>query len=76
MKISGNFNIGRSKVDQSRGYQGKTDIFDAFTFTIDTDKTDQYGNCMIIFESQTKEERESGNKAKIVGSGRIFVGKK
>ncbi len=76
MKISGSFNIGDSKIDRSRAHQGKTDLFHGFTFSIDTDKVDKFGNCMIVFEGQSKEEREEGRQARIVGSGRIFGGKR
>lgn len=71
MAQSGGFGIRRSKVNQERGFQGKNDIIDNFTFTI-LDEPDRYGNNVLIFEALTPEEREQGVKAQIVGSGKMF----
>ncbi len=65
--------VNLSEVDMSRLYKGaKGDYLDMVLFV--NEEPDQYGNCGMITQSITKEERQAGKKGKILGNGRIIFG--
>lgn len=65
--------INWSEVDKTRLYKGaKGDYLDAILFV--NEEPDRYGNCGMITQSVTKEERLAGVKGKILGNGKILSG--
>ena len=65
--------ITLSKVQKERLFQGKNGpVLDAILYV--NDEPDQYGNCGMITQSVTKEERANKVKGAILGNGKIIFG--
>lgn len=65
--------INMSEVDKTRLYKGaKGDYLDAILYI--NDENDQYGNCGMITQQVSKEERMAKVKGKILGNGKILSG--
>lgn len=72
MKVGLNVRIDVSKVDKSRLYKGAKGTYLDLTTFVDTDNKDQYDNNGFISHSQSKEEREAGEKTPILGNVKVF----
>ena len=46
-------------------------VYKNYTLSI-SDKTNEYGQNISMFEEQTKEQREAGEPRKYVGNGKVF----
>ena len=65
--------INLDKLDKERLYQGQKGLYlDAVLAVGET--PDQYGNCGMITQSVSQEERKSGVKGAILGNGKIIAG--
>ena len=66
--------IDLSKIDKARLFQGKNgaQYLDAVIWVSET--ADQYGNCGMITQSVTKEERLAKVRGAILGNGKILSG--
>lgn len=70
-KIGIAIKIDVTKLDKSRFFKGEKGTYlDLLTF-VDSEP-DQYGNNGFVTQSQTKEERESGEKMPILGNVKII----
>lgn len=49
----------------------KDGVYKNYTLSI-SDKTNEYGQNVTMFEEQTKEQREAGEPRKYIGNGKIF----
>ena len=49
----------------------KDGVYKNYTLSI-SDKTNEYGQNVTMFEEQTKEQREAGEPRTYVGNGKIF----
>ena len=49
----------------------KDGVYKNYTLSI-SDKTNEYGQNISMFEEQTKEQREAGEPRKYVGNGKVF----
>lgn len=59
--------LNLSKIDKSKLFKGEKGVYlDAAI--IMRDEVDQYGNCGMIIQSVSKEEREKGIKGVILGN--------
>lgn len=66
-----NASLNISKITESKLIDGKTGKFLNVTIVIN-DEVDQYKNNASIFESQSKEERESKTPKNYLGNGKII----
>ena len=65
--------INCDKIDKARLFKGdKGTYLDAVLHVNET--PDQYGNCGMITQSVSQEERKSGVKGAILGNGKIIAG--
>lgn len=46
-------------------------VYKNYTLSV-SDKTNEYGQNISMFEEQTKEQREAGEPRKYVGNGKVF----
>lgn len=72
MKIGVSVRIDVSKIDKSKLYSGKKGKYLDLTTFIDLDQADQYENNGFVTQSQTKEERATGEKMPILGNVKVF----
>jgi hypothetical protein len=72
MKVGINISIDVTKIDKTKLYNGKNGTYLNLTTFVDTDKKDQYENNGFISHSVSKEEREAGQKGRIVGNCKVF----
>ena len=72
MKIGISVRINVSKIDKSKLYQGNKGTYLNMTTYIDTEEADQYGDNGFISQSVSKEERENGEKGRILGNCKLF----
>ena len=49
----------------------KDGVYKNYTLSI-SDKTNEYGQNVTMFEEQTKEQREAGEPRRYIGNGKIF----
>jgi hypothetical protein len=49
----------------------KDGVYKNYTLSI-SDETNEYGQNLSMYEEQTKEQREAGEKRKYIGNGKIF----
>ena len=67
MKKTIKLKIDVSKIDKSKLFKGQKGTYlEAVLFL--NDELDQYGNCGMIVQSLTKEEREAGQRGAILGN--------
>lgn len=62
--------INLSKINKEKLYEGKNGKYLNLTIGLN-DKTDQYGNQLSAWESQSKEERESKETKNYLGNGKV-----
>ena len=72
MKIGINVKIDVTKIDKSKLYQGAKGTYLDMTTFVDTEEVDQYENHGFISQSVSKEEREKGEKGRILGNCKVF----
>ena len=72
MKVGISVKIDVSKIDKSRLYKGAKGTYLDLTTFVDTVEQDQYENNGFISQSQTKEERDAGQKTPILGNVKVF----
>lgn len=72
MKVGINVRIDVTKIEKARLYKGAKGTYLDMTTFVDIDNKDQYDNNGFISHSQTKEERESGEKTPILGNVKVF----
>jgi len=72
MKVGINVRIDVTKIDKSRLYKGAKGTYLDLTTFVDTVEQDQYENNGFISQSQTKEERDAGQKTPILGNVKVF----
>ena len=72
MKIGVSVKIDVSKIEKARLYQGTKGTYLDMTTFIDLDQKDQFENNGFISQDVSKEEREAGEKGKILGNVRVF----
>ena len=65
MKVGLNVRIDVTKIDKARLYKGAKGTYLDLTTFVDTTNQDQYENNGFVSQSQTKEEREAGEKTPI-----------
>jgi len=61
-----NIKINVSRIEKEHLYKGKSTYLDCAVFELDN--PDEYGNTHVIYQSVSKEARESGVKGKIIGN--------
>jgi hypothetical protein len=61
-----------TKIDKSKLYKGAKGTYLDLTTFIDIDEKDQYENNGFVTQSQSKDEREQGNKMLILGNVKVF----
>ena len=49
----------------------KDGVYKNYTLSI-SDETNEYGQNISMYEEQTKEQRQAGEKRKYIGNGKIF----
>ena len=72
MKVGLSVRIDVTKIDKSRLYKGAKGTYLDLTTFVDTEQQDQYENNGFISQSQTKEERDAGQKTPILGNVKVF----
>ena len=72
MKVGLNVRIDVTKIDKARLYKGAKGTYLDLTTFVDTTNQDQYENNGFVSQSQTKEEREAGEKTPILGNVKVF----
>ncbi len=72
MKVGVNVRIDVTKIEKARLYKGAKGTYLDMTTFVDIDNKDQYDNNGFISHSQTKEEREAGEKTPILGNVKVF----
>jgi len=72
MKVGISIKIDVKKIDKSRLFEGQKGTYLDLTTFVDTDNPGQYGDHGIISQSQSKEERESGQQMPILGNCKVF----
>ena len=72
MKVGINVRIDVTKIEKARLYKGAKGTYLDMTTFVDIDNKDQYDNNGFISHSQTKEEREAGEKTPILGNVKVF----
>ena len=68
-----NVKVDVTKLDKSKFYKGEKGTYANLTIAENKDGVGQYGDTHYVFESQSKEERESGEAKNYVGNGKEFV---
>lgn len=66
-----NVSINLSKIDKSKLIEGQKGKYLNLTISVNNEK-DQYNNDVSCWQSQTKEERESGQNKNFLGNGRVI----
>ena len=72
MKIGINVKIDVTKIDKSKLFKGAKGTYLDLTTFVDTDEADQYGTNGFISHSVSKEERDRGEKGRILGNCKVF----
>jgi len=72
MKIGVSVSIDVTKIDKDRLFKGQKGVYLDLTTFIDTESVDKYDNHGFISQSTTKEEREQGIRAPILGNCKVF----
>tara|TARA_B100000579_G_scaffold407382_1_gene394594 strand:+ start:579 stop:932 length:354 start_codon:yes stop_codon:yes gene_type:complete len=72
MKVGINVKVDVTKIDKSRLFKGAKGTYLDLTTFIDTETVDQYENNGFISQSVDKDERESGEKGRILGNCKVF----
>ena len=72
MKVGINISIDVTKIDKTKLFNGNNGTYLNLTTFVDTEKKDQYENNGFISHSVSKEEREAGQKGRIVGNCKVF----
>ena len=72
MKIGINVKIDVTKIDKSKLFKGNKGTYLDLTTFVDTDEVDQYDNNGFISHSVSKEERDRGDKGRILGNCKVF----
>jgi len=65
-----NVSVNLDKLDKTKIIKGKNGNYYNFTVSVN-DETSQYGDNASIFNTQTKEERESKASKTYVGNGKV-----
>tara|TARA_Y100000593_G_scaffold83719_1_gene158068 strand:+ start:2330 stop:2614 length:285 start_codon:yes stop_codon:yes gene_type:complete len=68
-----NIKIDVTKLDKDKFYKGEKGTYANLTIAENKDGESQYGDTHYVFESQSKEDRESGTAKNYVGNGKEFV---
>ena len=71
-KLGISIRIDVTKLDKERFYKGDKGTYADLTTFVDVDNVDKYDNNGFVTQSQTKEEREAGEKLPILGNSRVF----
>lgn len=71
-KIGVNLKIDVSKIDKARLFKGQKGTYLDATIFVDTKDFDQFGNCGMITQDISKEEKDQGVQGAILGNGKIF----
>lgn len=64
--------INVSKIDKARMFKGEKGTYLDVTVFLDPDNPDEYGNCGMLVQSVSKEERAQGVKGNILGNAKAF----
>lgn len=74
-KIGVNVRIDVTKLDKSRFYKANSGaVYADITMFLDPENESQYGDHGFATQSTSKEEREQGIQAPIIGNGKVFYG--
>ena len=65
-----NISINVADLPKEKFVQGKKGTYYNFTVSVN-DETNQYGQNVSVYDSQTKEERESKKKKLYIGNGKV-----
>ena len=63
--------IDVTRIDKARLFKGKKGVYLDCTIALN-DESDDYGNSVSIWQEQTKEEREAGEKKNFLGNGKVI----
>ena len=75
MKLGISIKVDVTKILKERLHKGDKGTYLDMTTFIDTENEGQYGDHGFISQSQSKEERESGDKLPILGNCKVFFKK-
>lgn len=65
-----NVNLNLQKLPKEKFVQGKKGVYYNFTISVN-DETNQFGNNVAMYDSQTKEEREARKDKVYIGDGKV-----
>jgi len=65
-----NVNLNLQKLPKEKFVQGKKGVYYNFTISVN-DETNQFGNNVVMYDSQTKEEREAKKDKVYIGDGKV-----
>jgi hypothetical protein len=65
-----NVNLNLQKLPKEKFVQGKKGVYYNFTISVN-DETNQFGNNVVMYDSQTKEEREARKDKVYIGDGKV-----
>ena len=65
-----NVNLNLQKLPKEKFVQGKKGVYYNFTISVN-DETNQFGNNIVMYDSQTKEEREARKDKVYIGDGKV-----
>ena len=65
-----NLNINVENLPKEKFVKGKKGVYYNFTISVNDD-TNQFGQNVAAFDSQTKEEREAKKPKKYIGNGKV-----
>ncbi len=66
-----NLNINVENLPKEKFVKGKKGVYYNFTISVN-DETNQFGQNVSAFDSQTKEEREAKKPKQYIGNGKVF----
>ena len=66
-----NLNINVENLPKEKFVKGKKGVYYNLTISVN-DETNQFGQNVSAFDSQTKEEREAKKPKQYIGNGRVF----
>ena len=66
-----NLNINVENLPKEKFVKGKKGVYYNFTISVN-DETNQFGQNVSAFDSQTKEEREAKKPKQYIGNGRVL----
>ena len=75
MKVGINISIDVTKIDKTKLFNGDNGTYLNLTTFVDTEKKDKYDNNGFISHTVSKEEREAGQKGRILGNCKVFYTK-